>query len=133
MESPPFRQVRTQSLGKAGVIEHDSGSVSLLFQLKPGDGVHSRLPVGHAPGLDDSLGRHQIDLPSDNVSAENYECASHLTAYSSRLRAQGHGLLRAADFDHLVELAGIGKRLVNPFPAGLESILLVNGLRRMGD
>src|SRR5580693_1121679 len=115
---------------EAGVIKYDPGAGALLYEFEPRNRIDTRRPVSRSPSLNDALVGKKFYVTSRNVSAEEGECASHLRANLSGLVGQMHGLHDSTELDHLVELFGVGERVVNALPAGFENRLLMNGFRR---
>src|SRR5260370_16835869 len=62
-----------QPFRKAYVIQDQSGSRTLCLELKLRDGIRTLGPGDDAPGLDNSLVGHQLDVPPHDVPAETRE------------------------------------------------------------
>src|ERR1700687_1196107 len=127
---PSRRQVFPLALGKARMVKHDHSSGALFHELELRNRVDAWFPATRSPGLDDSLVRHQIDVPSHDIAAEKCERASHFTANLRGLASCGHGIHDSAELYDLVELFGVGECFVDVLPARFENSLLVNGFRR---
>src|SRR5882762_6415350 len=76
--SPAFGQVIVQAVGKTDVIEYQVRSRTLRPEFESGDGVSTFGPGNDSPGLDDSLVRDQLQIPPNNMSFEQRECAADL-------------------------------------------------------
>src|SRR5580658_897340 len=113
------------------MVKNDPGAGILLDELEPRNRVNAGMPVPRAPGLDNSLVRHELDVPSRDIPAEEREGASHFTTDLGALVAQVHGLQHATKLDDLVELFGVNECFVDALPAGFEYGLLVDRFRRM--
>src|SRR6266404_1238716 len=128
--SPSFREMLSSARRKPRVVKNDLASGALLDEFKPGDGIDPRFPVDLTPRLNDPLIRHQFDVAADDISAEQLERATHLTANLCRLGCRrhsgAHGLTEQRD---LMELLRISQCLVKTLLTRLENGLLMNGLR----
>src|SRR6266581_1131491 len=73
---PSFCEMLFLSFGKTCVIENQMSSGALCLELKPGNGINALVPRDHAPGLDDSPVRRQLQVASDDVTAKQREGAA---------------------------------------------------------
>src|SRR5882724_2089045 len=128
---PSFGQVIRVPLGKSRVIKHNLRAGGLLDEFKSCNRVKTRGPVVHAPGLNDSLVRHQFYMPPQNVAPEKRKRAAYFTAdfrwRSSRRRAGVHRRTELRDF---AELICVGQRVEKAFAVCTEDGFLMNGFVR---
>jgi tetratricopeptide (TPR) repeat protein len=125
---PSFGQVFRLSFRKTGMVEDNLGSRALLDEFKSRNRIDTRIPIDDAPGLNDSFVRCELDVPPDDMSCENCESASHLSADLRRRSAKRHTRLhRGTEVHDLVELGGLRERFVQALPARFESGFLMNG------
>ena len=57
------------------MVKNDLGPRALLHELELRNRVGARIPAARSPGLDDSLVRHEFDVASRDVPAEQGERA----------------------------------------------------------
>ena len=57
--------------GEGGVVEDEGGFGGVGFEFEMDDGVDAGIPVGGAPGLDDSLVGDQFDGATYDFTAEH--------------------------------------------------------------
>jgi hypothetical protein len=115
------------------MVEDDPGAGALLDEIELGNRINARGPGACPPSLHNSLVWHKLHVSSRDVAAEEGECASRVATYLRGLVRHVHGLHDSAEFYDLVELFGVGERLVDALSAGLEDRFLMNGFRRAGD
>src|SRR5579864_9281737 len=127
---PSRRQGFRLAFGKARMVEYDLGPGALLHELELRNRIDARSPAARSPRLHDSLVRHKFDVPSRDVAAEERERASHFTTDLRGLASQVHGLQDSTELYDLVELLGVGERIIDALPARFETSFLVNGFRR---
>src|SRR5215470_10410454 len=109
---------------KAGVVKNEFGVRALLDQLEFDKGVDARFPTDFPPRLNEPVVRCELDVPSDNVPAEQREGAADFPTNRSRLLPIGHASL--TELDDPIELFRVRQRFVNAFPTGFKHDLLVN-------
>ena len=115
------------------MVEDDPGAGALLDEIELGNRINARGPGACPPSLHNSLVWHKLHVSSRDVAAEEGECASRVATYLRGLVRHVHGLHDSAEFYDLVELFGVGERLVDAIWTRFEDRLLVNGFRRAGD
>src|SRR5712692_10090814 len=119
------------ALGKSAMVKDNLGPPALLYELEFRDRINPRIPASRAPCLHDSLVRHELDMPSRYISAEERKRAARFTADLRRFSVRRHpGLHRRTQVYHFVELLCLRQRFIHALPARLEHWLHVNGFRR---
>src|SRR5215831_1683042 len=98
---------------KASMIENNFGVHALLGQLEFHNRVDTRCPADFAPRLDDSFVRREVDLPPDDVTAEERESASSRSADVGWFLPVGHAGF--TELDDSIELLRVGQRVINAF------------------
>src|SRR4051794_33284423 len=114
---PAAFEVLALALRKARMVEDQPRPGALRLELELRDRIDARLPVADAPGLDDPLIGHQLDVAPLDHPAEAGEGAADLRIDLGRGSAA-----------ELAELAGIGERFVDALGAGIENDFLMDGL-----
>ena len=69
-----MQEIFRVALGESGVSKQGFGFGPLfraMFgEIKSDDRKNSRIPVGHAPGLDDAFAGNEFEMPADDTSSE---------------------------------------------------------------
>ena len=65
-----MQEIFRVALGKPGVSKEELDFRALFLEIKSDDRENSRIPVGHAPGLNDAFVRNEFEMPADDTSAE---------------------------------------------------------------
>src|SRR5450432_1703939 len=105
---PSLAEMVEAALRKTAVIQNDDTTRTIGLQFKFHQRIESRGPVGGAPGLHDSLRGNQLDVSSNNHSAEHGKSPSCLWIDFSGHAGEGR------------EPLGIQKNLVNPLRSRVE-------------
>jgi len=69
------------------MVKHDLGSGALLHEFELRNRIDAGRPAASSPGLDDSLVRHEFDVSSRDVAAEELERALSLIHISVIVRS----------------------------------------------
>ena len=78
MRFPSNGKVLAISGREAGMVEDELGTGALGIELEAYDGKDAGFPTGLAPCLNDALVGYQLELPANDVVAEDAECAAGL-------------------------------------------------------
>ena len=74
MNLPAMQEIFRVALGESGVSKQGFGFGPLfrtMFgEIKSDDRKNSRIPVGHAPGLDDAFVRNELEMPANDAFSE---------------------------------------------------------------
>src|SRR6195256_2180846 len=130
---PAGRQVLGVPGGEAGMVKDDPGPRVQIQQLEAHERVDATVPVSNPPRLDNQLVRYQFDVPAHDVAPEQDEATSLMRADLGRLRSLRQLFHDPARPRHLVELAGVGQRLIDALASGGERRLPMYGLCRTGN
>src|SRR5579864_1604834 len=102
---------------------------ALFQEIESDDRIDARLPVGHAPSLNDTFVRNEFEMSADDAPAEEREGAARVTADFCRVRcARRTALLLLNVMGHLVELRCVGQNFVDSLAIRLENQLLMKRL-----
>src|SRR4029077_12645580 len=70
MDFPAVQKIFCVALRESGMVEQDFGFRALLHEIEPDNRIDARLPIRHAPALDDAFVRHEFEMTTDDASAE---------------------------------------------------------------
>lgn len=65
-----MQEIFRVALRESSMSKQEFGFRALFREIESDDREDARLPVGYTPGLNDSFVRNELEMPTDDASAE---------------------------------------------------------------